>query len=568
MIIPKDPAEREQLYDEVIIQCEKSQQDRNVKYERRRSYYLTGSEDENDPTAINKVYPHLDMITSFLFASETTKFSVNPNVSEPEPEHWRSGAVGQAINERWHDSNSDMAVSSAITWALVYDSMIVKVVPNVNTKTKTLHLNPFAIHPGTFGVYREDVNTLDRQQALVQTYYTTEDELAKRLEGHPKRDEILNSLSPAQTEEQRPSAYARVLMGAWQPVGNPTPQNGSISFNLSDDMGYRPEEVDKLRVLKELWIWDDERNDYRVVTRTKDGGYSIYDTPNFFLPGEHPFIKFTPRPLPFYIWGESEVAGLIPLQNQRNWYIAWMKKTLDLQLNPPTSISGFGLVEERVFSRMISGSFLSDDGGGMPGAKVDMHRPPMPQDIYRMVGEIDAAFNEYSGLPNTVQGKGEAGVRSGKQADSLARIGSSRIRKRALVIEDSLEKMAYLYARLMQKHDPTTYRDAKGNVFVMSQFTKDYMVKVDGHSNSPVFIEDKRDLAFALLKDSLITKRRAVEMIDPPDKEAILRELPQIEQAGAAAEQAKEQSDLKKEALKHAPEGFMQKLLAKLFGIQ
>lgn len=569
MIIPDDITEREQLYDEVIKQCEKSQQERQGRYDQRRTYYLSGTDDENSPAAYNKIYPHLDTLASFMFAAETTKFSVIPHVSEPAPEHLRSGVAGDALNERWHESNSDLVASNAITWSLVYDSMIIKVVPKVNPETKDFHLSPFTVHPGAFGVYREDVNTLDRQQALVQTYYITEDELKRRVKGHPKEAEILSSVTPGKTEEQQPTALARVVMGAWQPVGNPVPATGSISFNMTDDLGYRPEELDQLRVLKELWIWDDNENDYRVVTRPEFGGFSIYDTKNFYLEGEHPFVKVTPRPLPFYVWGESEVAGLTPMQKMRNWYIAWMQDILDRQLEPPTSATGFGSVEEKAFAKFLGGSMLSDDQGpGIPGAKIEMHRPPMPQDIYRIIGEIDASFNEYSGLPNTVQGKGEAGIRSGKQVDSMARLGSSRIRKRSLVIEDALEKMVYLYMRLMQKHDKTTFKDSQGNVFVLSQFTKNYTVKVDGHSNSPVFVEDKRDLAFSMLKDKLITPQRAIEMIDPPDKAAILREFPEIQKGEAAAQQAEEQASLKEKALAHAPEGFMEKLLAKLFGIK
>jgi hypothetical protein len=49
-------------------------------------------------------------------------------------------------------------------------------------------------------------------------------------------------------------------------------------------------------------------------------------------------------------------------------------------------------------------------------------------------------FEEASGIVNVLQGKGETGVRSSGHASQLARLGSSRARKRALVVEDALEK--------------------------------------------------------------------------------------------------------------------------------
>lgn len=569
MIIPSDAAAREQLYDEVIRQCDKSQDDRRASYEVRRNYYIMGAADESIEVAFNKIYPHLDTVVSFLFASETTKFSVHPDVSEVEMEHWRSGVFGDALNESWHNSNTDSIVSLAILWSLVYDSMVVKVNREVNEQSKELHMTPFLVHPASFGVYREDVNTLDRQQALCQTFYVSEKKLRWELRDHPDREAILSSLAPAQNEEQKPdTALMRMVVGEWNPLGQTPPANGSVMFNLSSDRGYRPEELDDLRALKELWIWDDDRNEYRVVTRPENGGISIYDRLNPYLPGEHPFVKFTPRPMPFYVWGESEAQGLIPLQDWRTEYIEWVRSILKKQLKPPTWMSGMGPIEETALAAYLDGSIITDAAsGGMGGAspQVKSDRPPMPQDVYRMLGEIDAAFNEYSGLPNTVQGKGEVGVRSGRQADSLARLGSSRIKKRSLVIEDTLEKMAYLYARLMQKHSPTKYKDSKGNIFVLDQFTKQYSVKVDAHSNSPVFIEDKRDLAFSMLERKLVTPQRAVEMIDPPDKAAVIRELAQIQQGEAAAQKAQEEAALKEKALAHAPEGFMQKILAKFF---
>ena len=183
---------------------------------------------------------------------------------------------------------------------------------------------------------------------------------------------------------------------------------------------------------------------------------------------------------------------------------------------------------------------MSDKTGGMGGsAKVDRFAPVIPPDIFNVIHEIDAAFSEHSGLPNVVQGKGEAGVRSGKQTSELARLGSARIKKRSLVIEDALEKMATLYLKLMRKYDRTVYHDSSKseNAFVADQFTTNFVVKVDAHSNSPIFVEDKRELAFAMLQAHMITRERAIDMIDAPDKEILKREVRMIEAMEKQAQQ-------------------------------
>jgi hypothetical protein len=146
-----------------------------------------------------------------------------------------------------------------------------------------------------------------------------------------------------------------------------------------------------------------------------------------------------------------------------------------------------------------------------------------------------------------LQGRGESGVRSSGHASQLARLGSSRAKKRALVIEDSLEKMATLYLRCMQAYDDTHYIDEQGNPFIAEQFTKDYVVKVDAHSNSPIFMEDLRTLAFNLFKSQVIDKESLLDMVDPPMKQMLKDRLKKM--------QEKQEAQQAQQAMQQKPEG-------------
>jgi hypothetical protein len=214
-----------------------------------------------------------------------------------------------------------------------------------------------------------------------------------------------------------------------------------------------------------------------------------------------------------------------------------------------------GLLEEKNYAAFSEGSFLSTDG---MQSKIERYAPDLPADLFGVIHEIDASFAERSGLQNIMMGKGEAGIRSGKQTSELARLGSARIKKRALVIEDALENMATLYLKCMQKYDPKQYLDDKGNPFIAEQFTNNYVVKVDAHSNSPIFVEDAKSLAAEMLQLGVITKERFIDMIDPPEKEIIRRELKEMEASQAAAAKAQQESEQKaelaKEQAKHQPE--------------
>jgi hypothetical protein len=56
----------------------------------------------------------------------------------------------------------------------------------------------------------------------------------------------------------------------------------------------------------ELWVWNDETQDYQVVTMA-DPDIFIYDRPgaSVFLRGELPFVQICPNPQFDYYWGQS-----------------------------------------------------------------------------------------------------------------------------------------------------------------------------------------------------------------------------------------------------------------------
>ena len=218
----------------------------------------------------------------------------------------------------------------------------------------------------------------------------------------------------------------------------------------------------------------------------------------------------------------------------RNMRMTEILDLLSKQVNPPTALTGFtGILDEKNFALNRAGGLLSSD---MPNAKAERLAPNIPQDLYAQLKEIDAMFEEVSGISSVLSGRGEQGVRSAGHASQLARLGSSRAKKRAMVVEDSLEKMATLYLKIMQAYDPSDLKDTEGNKFIPAQFTKDYVVKVDAHSNSPIFMEDLRSLAFNLFKAQAIDKESLIDLLDPPMKQLLKERLKKMDAKAAAAQ--------------------------------
>jgi hypothetical protein len=522
MRIPTNPAPREDFYLDIIQKCLVSRETRRSDYTLLRAYYLFGANPDEPPAYFNKIGPHLDQLTSFLYSAETTRFSIQLGASVPMLEHRKTPVLTQAMNDEWLNSNADQVFSTALTWALCYNTSFIKLIVKNG-------IHPYTVQPSSIGVLREDAQYTDRQEALVHTYYMTKSELYARLYSHPKRQEIVDRVVSGYKEPENniPDAVNRIITSQSNPV-----IYGNVNLELYGTNRYKPEVAEDTVEMKELWLWNNDTEDYQVVTIASPD-IVIYDRPgeSMFLKGELPFVQITPDPLPDYYWGQSECQKLIMLQQLRNQRMTEILDLLAKQVTPPTALSGFtGILDEKNFALNRAGGLLSSD---MPNAKVDKLAPQMPADLFEVIHEIDSMFAEVSGISNVLSGKGESGVRSQGHASQLARLGSSRAKKRALIVEDSLEKVATLYMKCMQVYDKTHFKDTEDVPFIAEQFTRDYVVKVDAHSNSPIFTEDLKQLAFNLYKTGAIDKESLLDLIDVPMKQLLKDKLKKREKMAA-----------------------------------
>ena len=534
MRIPSNEILREQFYRDLIEKCMVSLQERKGDYASLRSFFLFGSGPDESPTIFNKIYPHIDQLTSFLYSAETTRFSINVGASVPDQEHIKIPRLTLALNDEWLNSNADQVFSSALTWALCFNSTFIKLVYNNG-------IHPYMVEPASMGVLREDTPYTDRQEAIVQTYYITKSELYNRLYSHPKRESIVKRITTSvhTKTEDLPEGVDRIIMSQ----SNPTIY-GNVNLDLSGMNRYKARVAEETVKMHELWVWNDETEDYQCVTMA-DPDIFIYDRPgaSMFLKGELPFVQVCPNPQYDYYWGQSEVQRLIFLQQLRNNRMTEILDLLSKQVNPPTALTGFtGILDEKNFALNRAGGLLASD---MPNAKAERLAPDMPSSLFEVIHEVDAMFSEASGISSVLQGKGESGVRSSGHASQLARLGSSRAKKRALIVEDSLEKVATLYLKLMQAYDKTHFKDEDNHQFIAEQFTKDYVVKVDAHSNSPIFTEDLRQLAFNLFKAKAIDTESLLDLLEPPMKQLLKDKLKKKE--AAAANQPQQQEPPKRE---------------------
>lgn len=528
MKIPSNPVDRQEFYNDLVEKCLVSREERRADYTSLRSWYLFGNGPDDSPAHYNKIYPHIDQLTAFLFSADTTRFTINLGASVHESEHTKVPSLTQLINDKWMDSNGDHVFAMGLTWALAYNSTFIKLV------IRNGQIHPYMVDPSSMGVLREDTPYSDRQEALVQVYYITKGDLARRLYGHPNRAAIMKRVSESQHQVSTvPEGLDRIVMSQTDPT-----IYGNVNLDLYGYNRMKARVAEDTIEMRELYVWNDDINDYQVVT-IAEPDVVIYDRPGeqLFIKGELPFVQITPNPQYDYYWGQSEVQKLIYLQQMRNRRMSEILDLLSKQVNPPTALMGFtGILDEKNFALNRAGGLLAND---MAQGKVERLAPEIPNDLFREIDAIDAMFSEASGISSVMSGRGETGVRSQGHASQLARLGSSRAKKRALIIEDALGRIATLYLKVLQQYDPTVLRDTHGMKFIPEQFTKDFTVKVDAHSNSPIFMEDMRSLAFNLFKAQAIDKESLLDLLDPPMKQLLKDKLKKAEKSEGAGPQQK-----------------------------
>jgi hypothetical protein len=556
--IPQGLVEREAFYREIIDCCFASRQHRITSYETLMHYYTYGCSPEEGETAYNKIYPIIDTLTAFLYSADSTRFSAHLGPEVPEAEWDKVPAVSKAVNSEWLNTNADMIFGQSLVLAEVYNTAFVK------TIVKDGHMVPHTVEPQCIGVYREDVNGLDRQEAIAHSYYITRSQLDSELENHPHRASIMEKLQARivrDNDDEMPEGLRRIIVtnaAGTAPLspGNTVRGNGAIF--MPERISYVPQIAVDLIEMVELWVWNDEANngagDYQTVTMA-DGHVTIYDRPNIFVATEHPFTHICPNPKHGYFWGVSEVGRLLGLQAWRNLRIAEIKDLLAKQVDPPTSLEGWtGAIDEIDFALNKAGGVLTSSE---PMSKINRYKPDISADIWQDVREIDEMFSEAAALPPLLMGRGETGVRSGRQTSELSRLGSSRIKKRALAVEDSLESLATKYFKAMRRYDADKYQTeptkpgVKAMPFILAQMTDDVVIKVDAHSNSPLFVEDQKALAGELLEAHSIDRESFIEMLNPPMKDVLLRRLIKIKADEVAAAKAHAEQEQKMEAAKH-----------------
>jgi hypothetical protein len=566
MIIPDNTTDRTELLAWVLETCLLSVDDRREFYDRRRQFFLHGTATDNE-AIYNRLESHIDLVSSFLYSPDHAEFALAAPLNSDDATVKQFMAAADHFNREFRDAGMFDFFGDALPWSICFDTMLLKTGWSDVREELTCTL----VEPWKFGVFSEEVTDLESQEAFVHSYHIDYDNACQRLlrAGLGDKIEKLNVVNTPY-ESPYPELITRMIIASTGGTNLSGQVTGSVNPSYVARPSYHAKVNRPLVQFHELTVWDSECNDYRVFfmvgenvvisdskavieVNKKIGGFKarrkeqeqFYNTQcNPFLPLETPYVQIRPYQIYDYFWGKSHIESLIPLQEWSNDRLEQIHDILEKQAYPPRVGSGFlGLSDEKMEAFGGADSWVMDQ---LPQAAIKELYPEMPPDIFADYMQIGALMVEASGLTETIQGKGEAGVRSKGHAKQLQSTGAGRIKKTAARLEAPLVRMGDLALRLnMRNNDDPIQPDPKenakpGDPFYFSNLVGDYSLSVAGHSHSPLFSDDTKELAAGLFKMQAIDQEALLRMLNPPNRNNLIHALRQRQkkQAQAAAQRA------------------------------
>jgi hypothetical protein len=529
VILPSG-GDRSALFRNLVRECLVSADTRRTRNQVLRNWYLLGTDGQGKARR-NKLAEWVDQSASYCYAPESVRFGVVLPTQYGDAFIEEEDAAREEMHRVFHDTDAALTFGLGVEFAHVYDSVIFKVITNENEAD--LELVP---DPADIGVWRENLDSLDKQEAIVHRFEMDTAAFERLVRGAiadpTLAEEIVRegqdvSIKGTGSTNLAP-AVPRILLAA------ATPNLIGAVQNTQDTALAQPQVRGEVVTLAELWVrddraWKDDQGrwhwEWRKVLHLPATERVLWESLNPLLPQRHPFRQLCLNPLPNYLWGVSPMEKLLIMQRWGEDMIGKHQQLLDLQLDPPIAIIGMASVdgERAKLLRALGGTFTMPPA---PQASIQRLAPETPPDAAGMSRLIDEWFDRAGGLPSGSGGPQEANVRSAGQMTAGAVLSSPRTNRRAMRVEDTLEEVATDMLRLhrrvskaplripLAQPDPETAESSRK--FLLAQLPGDFVVRVAAHSASPIFSQQSRQLAFALHQRQAIDLETLVELTDPP----------------------------------------------------
>lgn len=532
MILPSDQGKLGRwAYESVVQQCRTSVGPRIQLARSINTWRYTGS-DSGSSAIYNRLDVHCDKLASALFSPAELRFAADFENDYGDAILQRGRVAARYLTREMERRNLDLEIQEAVEEAVPHGAMILK--HNWNYHGADIE----TLSPWQFGVYREDVTDLDKQEALCETTYLLPEDVWRRISHLSNARELMRKVMQrarrTSPDEVPPGFLHQVLMAGTPPLiqdqGASASPGGMISLTGTPAMAMLAAEIaEGLIEAHQLWIVNDETGDYTTV-QLIDPDILIYPRgvrANLFIPYDQPYDKICVNKQSKYVWGRSELSSLIKLQALLRDRTEDIKKIMGLQYDRIRAFIGFSGMNDERFDQMAQEGWIAEES---PAAKVDDLTPPLPANAFEEVKMIIQFFDDVAGFDNVLSGRGETGIRSANHFQGAVRQASPRLRDRAIRVERQVaktgEKVMWHTATKDGRVHWTKSDDPKGTSnFTLSQLPDDTRILVDSHSSSPVFEQDHANTAAFLFKSGAIDADDLLDLLPVPNRDYLHEKL-------------------------------------------
>lgn len=532
MYLPQDEKRFTAKVLEVLDQCRRSCGTRAGYARAFKLWRETGSPD--GATAIfNRLDYHIGRVGGFLYSPSGLRFAFEYENRYPQDVYKQSEAAGLALTKRFtkprrsNDVTPAMLFRLGLTEALTYGAAVVKTLQEQAGATQRL------VMPWQMGVYREDLLGFEAQEAVSETNFITKFDYWRRISNKPGAMELykrgIAGARQRSTEADAGGFVNQIVLSGTSPAvlsdGMPGGQSGGI-FNpgVGAPAIMSPEVVEDLVEIHELWIRNDVTGDWTTVQIVEPDIIltSKLRHQNFFVPSRLPYTLIQPNQANGYFWGKTEMQQLFKLQWLLRDRAEDIKKLMGLQFDRLLAFIGQSGMTDEMYDRSRQAGWFAQESG-----EVQDLTPELPQEAWQDIDWLMKAFDDVSGFKPIMTGEGDAGVRSGNQAQTLLKTASPQMRDKALLVEFQVAAAAQNLFECMATKEAQTYwvnPEDENSTFLLGQLPEDRTVTVDSHSSSPIYEDEHMQLAAFMLKAGIIDGKAFIDMVNGVPQPELLKD--------------------------------------------
>ena len=360
----------------VIEQCRVSVGVRSAYYRLMNAIAETGRYD-GTKSMINMLHDLLRRTADHIFNPIELKFAIDYEHPQSKINLDRGQEVGKSLTRTWERTNTDMKFGDGVFEAGKYGVSFLKQIPEMvgTGNEEHCHINAKLMMPWQLGVYREDENELDRQEAICETTTLTLPEVYQRIWHFDDAKKLLERIkSNAQEGEasSEPSSFFHQVLSTSQlqtgVQGMTRPIPGGI-VQLNNDPNYAimgPVIAAPTVKMHELWIKGEE--DY-ITYQLIEPDILIaprYKRANLLgVPQQQPYRIIQPNPVTNWIWGRSLLVDLIEPQMWLSSQLDDCRRLLGVQVDKVLAFIGEGGITDETYGQFRGAGYMN-----MPARRV------------------------------------------------------------------------------------------------------------------------------------------------------------------------------------------------------